>query len=85
MEPKVTMSYVGVFLIVVGVLLIAAQMVLGFLHPDMIAGWSKSFDADLSHVKFQTNVLGFGVMVAGVLLLGVSSMGRSRPRPPHSN
>lgn len=78
MGPKVLLSYAGVFLIIAGVVLIAAQMFLGYVDPETSAAWTKTCDVDFHHFKCNTNILGFGVLVVGAILLYLSSFIRAQ-------
>jgi hypothetical protein len=68
--------FVGAFLCFAGVILVAVQM-LRSSEPVV-----KGLDLDWTHVILQTNVAGFGVILAGVILLLLPQVLSKRSRPP---
>lgn len=74
MDPKLVATIAGMFLAVAGVGLIVAQVIV----PGHFANLEKSFG--MRNIRLKTNVVGFGVVLLGVLLLlaetGVSIFGK---------
>jgi len=63
MDPKSITAMAALFLIVAGVALIAAQAI----FPGHFQNMEKTFT--MRNLRLKTNVVGFGVILLGVILL----------------
>jgi hypothetical protein len=87
MEPKILASYMGAFLVVVGTLLVGAQLWVA-ANEGKVDELSKRVNMDIHHIAAQTNVVGFGVLLVGAFLIIISILGPRSERdtkPKNSN
>jgi hypothetical protein len=70
MHTKITFN-VGIFFLVVGSLLVILSVV-SETYPN--ATWSKEFKIILYPVFADTNIVGYGALLFGMLLVAVSSL-----------
>lgn len=76
MEPIKLLSLTGFILVLAGIALMAAQ----FAFPDHFIGIYKRFEG--LGITLQTNEVGFGVIVIGVVLMLFAATLSRRPRAP---
>ena len=76
MTPRTVASLMGAFLIVAGTGLIIAQMFVGGIELPFLSLVANVVQS----VQAQTNVVGLGVIIAGVLLVAISMIGGGQVR-----
>lgn len=81
MQTRNLVSYVGAFLVVAGVFLAAFQMILGLIDHERLNDLIKqcSYQPGGS-ISCNTNVVGFGLIVVGAILLALTLPGSRKPK-----